>query len=675
MDDESVAWLARALAAARDGQLEEACRIGDRALADGGDPGALNAMLGMFRLKLGLDEVAVQHLEIAREIHPADVRIATNLASALSRIGQMERAFAVASLELAMTDRSLQLLRLRGFVADQLGRFDDAAEALEQVVRNAPRDWPSWNNLGNARLAAGNITGAIAALAEAVALEPAAGRLRVNLALAHKGAGNYVEAEAQLRRAIDEFPDESHPLIVLHNLLSEQRRGSEIGPILDRALVLRPDDVELLLARARNRGSLLQMDEAEHAFREVLVHSPANADAFVGLAVIYEHSRPSALEDLLSEAEHAAIEGNSLNLVRAFVYRRAKRYQDGVASIDAIDPSFEPARREHLLGQMLVGLGEHERAFAAFERMNAVYRNDPSRPLDRAQKLHERLRAELDRTTSEWLSTWEAPPVEPEQPAPIFLVGFPRSGTTLLDTILMGHPELEVMEERPVMARLKDELGGFDAIAGLNEDGIRSAQRRYFDIAGDYVQLPPGARLVDKSPLLLNEAALIYRLFPNARFIFVIRHPADVLLSCFMSSFNLNDAMSNFLRLDCAASFYDLTMRVWENSRALLPLSVHAIVYEEMVEEPERVLRRLLEDLDLNWHDELLDHTRTAVKRGLITTASYAQVTEPIYRRSVGRWRNYCAELGPILPALQPWAAKFGYSCEGVGRNAADHLL
>jgi hypothetical protein len=324
---------------------------------------------------------------------------------------------------------------------------------------------------------------------------------------------------------------------------------------------------------------------------------------------------------------------------------------------------------------MLVGLGEHERAFAAFERMNAVYRNDPSRPLDRAQKLHEGLRAELERTTSEWLSTWEAPPIEPEQPAPIFLVGFPRSGTTLLDTILMGHPELEVMEERPVMARLKDELGGFDAIAGLNEDGIRSAQRRYFDIAGDYVQLPPGARLVDKSPLLLNEAALIYRLFPNARFIFVIRHPADVLLSCFMSSFNLNDAMSNFLRLDCAASFYDLTMRVWENSRALLPLSVHAIVYEEMVAEPERVLRRLLEDLDLNWHEELLDHTRTAVKRGLITTASYAQVTEPIYRRSVGRWRNYRAELGPILPALQPWAAKFGYSCEGVGRNAADHLL
>lgn len=667
MHSDGRATIADALAAARRGQLAEACKISERALAGEECPGAVHALLGLLRLKLGHDNVALRHLEIAHSVYPNDARIAANFSTALSRTGQLERAFAVASADLAQADPSLQLLRLRADLAHRLSLFEEAAEALEQVVRRAPNDAQSWNNLGNARLAGGNPKGGIAALENAATLAPDIALPRLNLAIAHKKVGNLNEAEMLLRHLIEDFPREKYPLLLLHDLLSEQRRGSEIETILERALGLMPDDVDLLLARARNLGGLLKMDDAEQAFRDVLAHQPANAEAFVGLAVIYEHSRPDALGDLLDEAEHAAIEDNALNLVRAFVFRRAKRFVDGVRAVEAIDPSFEPARRQHLLGQMLDGLGEHARAFAAFEQMNAIYSEDPSRPIERAENLRNRVRAELVRTTQEWVCDWQSPSLVPDGPAPIFLVGFPRSGTTLLDTMLMGHPELQILEERPVIARLKDELGGFDAIPGMSLRAVRSAQERYYEIASDYVQFAPGVRLVDKSPLLLNDAAFIYRLFPNALFIFAARHPADVLLSCFMSSFNLNDAMANFLRLDFAGSFYDLTMRNWQNAQALLPLSVHNVAYEDLVAEPERVLRGLVEGLGLGWHDAMLDHTRTAAKRGLVTTASYAQVTEPIYRRSIDRWRSYRAYLEPVLPLLQPWADEFGYSLEEQG--------
>jgi hypothetical protein len=118
----------------------------------------------------------------------------------------------------------------------------------------------------------------------------------------------------------------------------------------------------------------------------------------------------------------------------------------------------------------------------------------------------------------------------------------------------------------------------------------------------------------------------------------------------------------NFLTLDAAAEFYDLAFSLWERANALVPVNVHTIVYEKLVDDPEAQLRPLAEWLGLDWRDEMLDHANTAAGRNFIATASYAQVTEPIYRRSVGRWEKYRDYLAPVLPLLRPWAGKFGYS-------------
>jgi hypothetical protein len=217
------------------------------------------------------------------------------------------------------------------------------------------------------------------------------------------------------------------------------------------------------------------------------------------------------------------------------------------------------------------------------------------------------------------------------------------------------------MEEKPILSRLR--LDGVDvpALAAMDEAAVRGAQDRYFELAANYATLKDGTVLVDKSPLHMQHLAQIHRLFPDARIILALRHPADVVLSAFMAKFRPNNSMANFLRIDTATEFYDLTFTLWETALALFPMEVHPVVYEEMIDDPETSLRPLLAKLGIEWDQSVLDHETTAKARGIITTASYDQVTQPLYRSAAGRWKHYRKHLEPILPTLRPWIEKFGY--------------
>lgn len=662
LDPATVAAIRNALASAQQGRIEDACATAERALADGGNAVALNAMLGMLRGQVGDQKGAIRHLEIAHRARPGDVRIATNLASALVAEGDSSRALDVAAPELAFSDPTQQLARLRGYIAQLLEDPAVAIEAYEHVVRAVSDDWESWNNLGNARLTAGHSQEGIAALRRSAELNPDALLTRLNLARALRHSGELDEAEQLLRAAADRFPRDSQPLIDLHDLLKVQGRSDEeVLKVLESAIGRDPENVELQLGLARQHTLLLQMERAEQAYRTAIALDPANSEAFVGLATVYEHSQPADIERLVAEAEGHSLDSGTLNLLRAFAHRRAKRYSEGLVALEQVPEDLAPSWREDLLGQFYESLGNYDAAFAAFTQMNEIQIEDPSQPLFRAAQLRADIEQQLKRTTAEWIESWKAPPIALDRESPTFLVGFPRSGTTLLDTMLMGHPDVAVMEEQPALTNAGEVFGGFDRLAELDELEVRRAQENYFEKASAFASLRPGIHLVDKSPLHLNSVPLIYRLFPKARFILALRHPADVILSCFVNNFRLNTPMSNFVRLDTAAEFYDLTFRNWERARALLPFEVHTVVYEDLIDNPETELRRLAGALELQWCDEMLDHRKTAAGRGVIATASYAQVTEPIYRSSIGRWERYRKHLEPILPVLAPWAEKFGY--------------
>jgi hypothetical protein len=244
----------------------------------------------------------------------------------------------------------------------------------------------------------------------------------------------------------------------------------------------------------------------------------------------------------------------------------------------------------------------------------------------------------------------------------VFLIGFPRSGTTLLDTFLLGHPAVQVVEERSTLRGVDALFSRYETLPNLGSTAIDRLRARYFEDLAGFAPPCPGGVVIDKFPLYMHRVPLIHRLFPEARFILALRHPLDVVLSCFITNFKLNPAMANFLDLEKAARLYDLSFDYLERCRALLPLNVHVVRYEALVADQEAELRPLLDFLGLPWHGPVLDHRKAAEERGNIRTASYAQVTEGIYDRARGRWTRYRDQLAPVIPILEPWIEKLGYS-------------
>lgn len=313
------------------------------------------------------------------------------------------------------------------------------------------------------------------------------------------------------------------------------------------------------------------------------------------------------------------------------------------------------------MAQLLEGVGRYDEAFETYTRMNELRSAEGLPPEPRAENYRKLIRERLEATTPQWVSRWRPEAEKDPRPAPVFLVGFPRSGTTLLDTMLMGHPGIEVLEEEPTLLEAFQILEDHDALPVATDDKIRAARNAYFEAAGARTPLKPGNLLVDKNPLAMNALPVIRRLFPEARIILALRHPCDVVLSCYVTNFSLNDGMSNFVHLDTAAELYDLSFTYFERCQELMPMPTHKVIYENVVADRERELAALFDFLGLDWHDAVLDHQATARSRGRIKTASYAQVVEPIYTRSAGRWQNYRKHLEPIIPILKPWIDKFGY--------------
>lgn len=653
--------LSDALIAARASRFEDACSLAEDALQLGADAVVANALLGMLRLDLGEPERAIEHLEMAYSKRPSDIRIAADLAAALASQGRFEDALKVASKELAFTDPTFQLGRLRGAAAVQCGDFTSAIEALDHVLDGAPNDWESWNNLGNALRDAKQLEKSADAFERAIAINPESVETRMNYAGVLRELRRTDEAENLLTNIAHQVPDSSVPLRELHLLLKDARRDQDALAVIKAAVERAPADVGLLIDEANHLASLQRMNEAEEVYRKALAIDPLHAGAFAGLALVFElTNRVDELAGLANEADSRGLD-QAANFVRAYHYRRTKEFDRGLRALESVSPDLEPARQLHLKGQLLEGAGRYDDAFEAFAAMNEAFREDTSLPEERSAEYRNTIRYFQSVVTKEWVDSWPAHRQLSTQASPVFLVGFPRSGTTLLDTILMSHPDIQVLEEEPALRTAIEHFPSFVGLPSFEPHEVNEARNAYFNAVQAIEPLAPGKLLIDKNPLTMNLLPFVRRLFPDARVILAIRHPCDVVLSCFMANFRLNEGMSSFIRLDTAAELYDLSFAYLEHVQRLMPMATHIVRYESIVEDRASELRKLFDFLQLGWHEAVLDHQSTARNRGRIKTASYAQVVEPIYTRSAGRWENYRKQLEPVLPLLAPWAEKFGY--------------
>ncbi len=546
------------------------------------------------------------------------------------------------------------------------GRLGEAETLFRQAAKAAPRDPRPVSALGDVALARGQIDAAVESYRKALKLAPEVAEIGSNLLAALRRADRLTEAERAGRALLRRHPRHVPILGNLALVLADLGQLEEARRLYETALKLRPDSVELLT----NYGNLVRdLGDAEAAlewFDEALTLKPRQAEILYLKGTLLERlSRLDEAEAVLAEGAGLGHPGIALTASR-IAARRGERQR----AIALLEPEGDGRQwqgdwayaRHFDLGQLYDAAGESERAFGHFVEGNRL--QAASTAGRRAQK--EGFLAGIARLEA-WLEgeahpAWLDSPV-PEGPegAPAFLVGFPRSGTTLLDQFLSGHPAITVLEEKPLLSGCRP-AGYPESLATLDAAEVAELRGHYWEaVRGEGVEPGPERLIVDKLPLNLVEVPLVQRIFPSARFILALRHPCDCVLSCFMQQFRLNTAMANFLTLEDSAALYDRVFALWRRYESVFPLQAHALRYEDLIADPEAVAKPLVEFLGLPWYADLLDHVRTARGRR-IDTPSYRQVTEPLHGRAKGRWRRYETQMAPVLPRLAPWIERFGYA-------------
>ena len=467
--------------------------------------------------------------------------------------------------------------------------------------------------------------------------------------------------------------------IIVHNLLGAANAGlgrlPEAIAVYTRALEISPDSAEVYNNLGLALKSAAKYDEAIANFAKALRIKPDSVEVHINLCTIYDElNRGADLVSALQAAWNNGLEENPyIILLLAKSTNRNKDYEQTLSYLEKIDLEGLPTKDQrayfNIFGTYYDGLGLFDKAFAQFEKQNEIARAmlpdklDPQGHLDGIVRLATSWKSGA---VSDWSATAEAEAAEDTSLA--FLVGFPRSGTTLLDTVLLGHPQITVFEERPMVARMRDEFGRTPLLEDLNNltspqiRGLRGAYLDELQRHGGKLELD--TLFVDKHPMNIRSVGFIHRVFPKAKFVLALRHPCDCVLSCFMQNFMLNDATANFLSLAQSAKLYAAAMELWSTYTASLNLDTFLVKYEDLVEDLRGTAGPLIEFLGLRWDDKALEFQETAKNRGIIPTPSYAELAKPLYGQARGRWKNYSEQMKPVLPLLQAWIDEFGYRDE-----------
>ena len=563
---------------------------------------------------------------------------------------------------------------MRGIIHRKLGRFTDAEACCRHALKLDPARAEAHQALGAAVQCQGRLEEAIESYRRATRLQPGSAETHYLLGNALRETGDSVEAIESYCRAVEINPDFVEALCNLGAVLNAREKVQEAVEVLNRAVKLRPDSPQILCNMALVLHGADRYEEALEKYRQALRLKPDFEDAICQLTALLEkmnHLDEAAemVERYLPQFRNNA----DLLLVAGKLKRRDKQ-------LDAALAYFEQAALQPLgamglgnlhkeIGRLYDNKREPERAFWHWQEGNRLVGEAVAGDFGDGNQYLDRVRRMKSYLPDVCLSEGDTASIEadPGEDSPVFLLGFARSGTTLLEQILDSHPALQTLGEKGTVAAMVKEFemivqGRSEPLQNLTSDEIARLREVYFREVSRHIERKAGTLLVDKMPLDTINVHVIWRVFPKAKFLLAIRHPCDVCLSCFMQSFRANEAMLSFLTLENTARTYSEVMQVWQAALARLPLNFHRVRYEDLVANFELEARALVDFIGVEWHDAVFNHAEHASKRGSIKTPSYHQVTQPIYQHAKYRWKRYAQHFEPVMPTLQPFIEYFGYA-------------
>lgn len=530
-------------------------------------------------------------------------------------------------------------------------------------------------NEATSRIQAGDPAGAADCLRQLLAVLPDDALSHYQLGVLLTQAGNLDEALYHCRKAEALSPGNADFLCGVGSLLLAGSRISDAMPYIDRALEADPGH-----AASHAQMGIIQYfrgnaaDAVPH-FEKALSAMPERIDLLLALANACEQLRQ---QDRCSELLDRALALDPLNpaalLLQAKILKRAGEFVQAESTLRRLlelkPPQVIAVSALKLLGLILDRTGRFDDAFAACAKASSI-----SQKIAETLPFDEHFYLSLIKQNRENFHNPVRRPVEPGTVdgtflPPVFVVGFPRSGTTLIEQVLLTVPDTVSTGEKPLIDQLirehedllEEEIPVFGSAATLKSEDVYRLRRRYFELVQTEVQpLQQGTRIIDKLPLNLIQLGFINLLFPESPIIVVLRDPRDCCLSAFMQDFKMNPAMLHMTTLASTARFYDRVMDLWLHYRDVLDLRYFEYRYEDLIVDFDSVTRRLFGFIGENRDASAADFHRSAGNKH-IRTPSYMDVTSPIYERALRRWENYGKHLEPILPYLQRYIDCFGYA-------------
>jgi len=603
----------------QEGRYEDARDLLAAAIESNDRVGFFHNNLGEVRRILGDTEGAAQCYLAAIELEPQYAQAHNNLGLVLFQLGQVDQAVEAFKTAIGIDSSEPGYHNNLGVVMEAMGRLEDAIPCFRASLELAPGQAEVNNNLGAALHAQGELEEAERFLTAAAGIDASISNVSYNLSRLYVDQGRLDEAVTAAGRAIEQNP--RHP--EYHTALgAAQRAAGDLEASLNSlraAVAIDPSHAESLNDLGVCLLVLGRFDEAESSFRRAL-------DAEPRLAIAHE------------------------NLARARRFGEEDRKQIEFVESLASASNQTDKGQVHLhfaLGKMLDDVGEYDRAFAHFQTANALEHKGMHFDAESGRSFVARSRESVDGALVE-----EKRAIGNPSETPIFIVGMLRSGTTLVEQILASHPlihgggELEYF--RRVAAELPERLG-----SGAYPECLKSLDAQTLDsVSSGYIErlrgsLGEATHFTDKNPLNFQHLGLILLAFPNARVIHCRRDPMDVCLSIYFQHFSeRHDFAYSFADIAEFHRQYEQLMAHW---RSIFPDRILDVEYEGLVADLEGVGRGIFDFLQLEWDENCLEFHRTVRPVG---TASHWQVRQPVYTRSVERWRHYEPVLGELRDAL-----------------------
>lgn len=644
--------------------------------------------LGAIRHQRGDNSNAVQFLEKAAALQPGNPLCLFHLAEVRRALGRYTEAVEAYIRVLAQRRDIADVHYGLGSALLELNRSREAAAAFSEALRRAPNDPQAHNNLGNALAELGEGEEAVAHYGAALRLDPRYLDAKLNLGIALVGLGRDEEAEPAFRAVLDDDPSrvDAHrelatlliragraeeALDMLRSLAARRSESAEAAHALaqalsqsgrdeealewhDRCVVLSPDTPAYWNDLGRALAKLQRFGEAIQRYERAIELQPARSDfhfnkgvALQALgrfdAAVEAHEAALSIQPTLTEAHY------SLSMIR--------RGRDRIMEIERLeallpDPQLTDDRRVNghfALGRLYDECGDVAKAFRSFQSANAL--KAQQMPFDAV-----RFDDFVDQLIDTYDSDFFAARKDHGDPSrrPIFIVGMPRSGTTLVEQILASHPDIhgggELDEIRQMIKRLPALAGSgqaYPACANAVDKALSRALAEEY-LASLEQRCPPALHVTDKMTGNYLRLGLIGQILPNAVVIHCRRDPLDTCLSCYFQNFAEGLAFSYDLRhLGHVYRAHERLMKHWNG---VLPTPILELTYETLIKEPEEQVRRLLAFCGLSWNQNCLAFH---LNQREIQTASFWQVRQPLYTSSIGRARAYAAYLDPLRDGLE----------------------